>query len=699
MEFINANDDSFDPTPKLRSSPILIDFVSFNQNDINCNNCGNKYSETLLFEQKYCKGCLLGYLNKIIIDNYTYLDLHISVINSECTEHKTRDFFTQEWCDSCSVISFFKQIPTNSLAYYNDDFSFEEQNKIIESEKYCKLCRKLIYQNSLLFEKLKMCSDCYQISYELIPSTTTNEITTVLYLPWWDAFYICIICKIELIFDVSQKWCPHCFIIYSGCRYCLTTNIIFGFTGQSQCKKCKRIVLITINNSTLSIGNNEIDNFIYKKRNKINNCDNVDYMKDINKYDDNPLNVYDFLKEKIYINFDPEAVMEWIPYSRIKILNKIAEEKFINVYKATWLNGGIYGANYSHCNREKSEIITIKKFINSQDINKYLFNELKSYHQRYNKSGHILRYYGIAKDPVTKEYILAMKYADGGNLHNYLQKNFKNITWKEKLEILLQISNGLKTIHDVNLAHQSFHSENILLVESYQSYQKWQFGQWLIGLSQPADDASLNNVSNKIIKDSLLKESDIYSMSMIMWECTTGYRPFANIEYNTGDIINEKRPEITDDTPECFANLMKSCWDFDPKKRPSIIEICKIIHDWFIMEKNTEQFNQAEKKRLELIQLEDPYPEFTDKHYSKAASNKSLKDMISGSSTSMNSMSLFNMKLESSLKSLGKEHEKNDIQSSSSSSSENMTNSIFLANNYSKKHNIEEENNEIQNNG
>ena len=56
---------------------------------------------------------------------------------------------------------------------------------------------------------------------------------------------------------------------------------------------------------------------------------------------------------------------------------------------------------------------------------------------------------------------------------------------------------------------------------------------------------------------------------MIMWELTTGCKPFANVEHDyilIYQITNGKRPEITDDTPECFANLMKSCWDPDPKK-------------------------------------------------------------------------------------------------------------------------------------
>jgi hypothetical protein len=35
-----------------------------------------------------------------------------------------------------------------------------------------------------------------------------------------------------------------------------------------------------------------------------------------------------------------------------------------------------------------------------------------------------------------------MEYANGGNLHNYLQENFRNITWEMKLNILSYIARG-----------------------------------------------------------------------------------------------------------------------------------------------------------------------------------------------------------------------------------------------------------------
>ncbi len=55
--------------------------------------------------------------------------------------------------------------------------------------------------------------------------------------------------------------------------------------------------------------------------------------------------------------------------------------------------------------------------------------------------GYIIDYYGITQDPA-KEYILIMTYANGGDLHSYLQDNFNYITWANKVDILLRISNG-----------------------------------------------------------------------------------------------------------------------------------------------------------------------------------------------------------------------------------------------------------------
>ena len=53
--------------------------------------------------------------------------------------------------------------------------------------------------------------------------------------------------------------------------------------------------------------------------------------------------------------------------------------------------------------------------------------------------------YGLTKDPERGErddYLLVFRYAKNGDLHNHLSKNFKEITWKNKIDSLYFISGG-----------------------------------------------------------------------------------------------------------------------------------------------------------------------------------------------------------------------------------------------------------------
>jgi serine/threonine protein kinase len=146
-----------------------------------------------------------------------------------------------------------------------------------------------------------------------------------------------------------------------------------------------------------------------------------------------------------------------------------------------------------------------------------------------------------------------------------------------------------------------------------------------LGLSQPANDKKKNieiygvipYIAPEIFKGSTFsKESDIYSLGMIMWELTTGCKPFANAEHDHTlifNIIDGVRPEITEDTPEFYANLMKSCWDSDPRKRPSISDIKKTCNTW-----NGSVFDQAELKRKKLIDSKKLGPEFSRNPHPKA---------------------------------------------------------------------------------
>ena len=66
---------------------------------------------------------------------------------------------------------------------------------------------------------------------------------------------------------------------------------------------------------------------------------------------------------------------------------------------------------------------------------------------------YVIRCYGITKDPETNNFMMVMEYAEDGSLRQSLNKNFNSMDWKDKFEILYNISNGLKDIHKKRLIH------------------------------------------------------------------------------------------------------------------------------------------------------------------------------------------------------------------------------------------------------
>jgi len=180
-----------------------------------------------------------------------------------------------------------------------------------------------------------------------------------------------------------------------------------------------------------------------------------------------------------------------------------------------------------------------------------------------------------------------MKYAKKNNL----RKNLSNIVKDKWIIKLLQLNNiisGLEEIHQKNLIHCDFHHGNILNIK----HNVLSISD--LGLCKPVDyyQTSKKNeiygvlpfVAPEVLRgEPYTLASDIYSFSMIMWEFISGIPPFNNEAYNFQlglNICKGKRPKIIRNVPQCYINLMKKCWDIDPLKRSTTLEIKEIINNW-----------------------------------------------------------------------------------------------------------------------
>src|SRR5438874_6350511 len=136
-------------------------------------------------------------------------------------------------------------------------------------------------------------------------------------------------------------------------------------------------------------------------------------------------------------------------------------------------------------------------------------------------------------------------------------------------------------IHEKNYIHHDLHSGNIFSYSIRRSF----IGDLGLCQQQVVDKKDNPNKIYGVIpylapevlsKKPYTKESDIYSFGMVMWEFTTGKKPFHDRPHNHCfilDILKGKKPQITNDTPEFYAKLMKRCWDHNPENRPTAEEI------------------------------------------------------------------------------------------------------------------------------
>ncbi|CAG8795291.1 22375_t:CDS:2, partial [Cetraspora pellucida] len=283
-------------------------------------------------------------------------------------------------------------------------------------------------------------------------------------------------------------------------------------------------------------------------------------------------------------NNQPKFRLEWIPFEDFTDLTQIG-------------NGGF-----------------ILK--DSQDINstflKELQNIVKSQPNSYMRR--IIQCYGVSQFPKTNDFIFVMSYMSNGSLNDYLSNNLKDVTWNIKRDFLRDIATGIKWIHKNKIVHRDIHSGNILIGNLKSNGPDSNTLIADLGFSRPAKDDvesseyNIYGIMPYIAPEVLNKKqysfsSDIYSLGMIMWELTSGCRPFYDREYNANlalDICNELRPNITEDTPHCWAILMQKCWQSDPLKRPTIDELYDVVNSRYWNE-NESFIKEAENKRQKLL--------------------------------------------------------------------------------------------------
>lgn len=180
---------------------------------------------------------------------------------------------------------------------------------------------------------------------------------------------------------------------------------------------------------------------------------------------------------------------------------------------------------------------------------------------------------------------IIMKYSEGGDLFNYIIKNF-HLKEREVCKIFIQIVDALEHIHSHGIVHRDVKPENILL-DHQRNIKITDFG---LSTSIPTDGSRISEFCGSFLYSApeiLLRvpyigaEVDIWALGVTLYVMTTGLVPWEGMnEREQAKNIIAAHYVLPHNLPSTTKRLLEKMLRVDPSERSTLAEIKSIVSDW-----------------------------------------------------------------------------------------------------------------------
>jgi len=191
---------------------------------------------------------------------------------------------------------------------------------------------------------------------------------------------------------------------------------------------------------------------------------------------------------------------------------------------------------------------------------------------------YLLDFYGIIEEH--PHYSIVTKYFSRGSLYDMLVKRKEEMKEKEVARIAQQVAEVMEYLHSKDAVHGHIALRNVFLDENNEV--KVDFGadfqdhfhinNKLYGKQHAYVGAVSWSAPEVVDKKQYSAKSDSFSFGVFLWELSVRDDPFKErntIEVACPLIHKDLRLKVPDSVPAVFQQLMKTCWEADPSKRPT----------------------------------------------------------------------------------------------------------------------------------
>ncbi|XP_061594763.1 tyrosine-protein kinase ZAP-70 [Cololabis saira] len=222
--------------------------------------------------------------------------------------------------------------------------------------------------------------------------------------------------------------------------------------------------------------------------------------------------------------------------------------------------------------------VKVLKSENEKGVREEMMREAEIMHQLDNPF--IVRMLGLCN---AENLMLVMEMAAAGPLNKFLTSNKDTVTMENIVNLMHQVSMGMKYLEEKNFVHRDLAARNVLLVtkqfakisdfglskalgadDNY--YKARTAGKWPLKWYAP-ECINYHKFSSK---------SDVWSFGVTMWEAFSyGGKPYKKMKGPEvmRFIENNNRMDCPAACPERMYTVMKECWTFSHEERPDFKKV------------------------------------------------------------------------------------------------------------------------------